>query len=116
MKLRPAQLFDFWPQVFDGSGPVYQRFMYPTGNGESKVEVNIWVSTEKRAKMSGLPGSLAKKTPASTDLISVSMPIFCQPSLTIACSFWRSELMEVWKTTFIRTPAGVTRMPSPPRL
>src|SRR5438093_187859 len=41
--------------------------------------------------LSTLPGSPPKYTPASTCLSSVSMPIFCQPSLTSACSFWRLE-------------------------
>jgi hypothetical protein len=45
--------------------------------------------------VSGLPGSAEKKTLASTDFSSVSMPICCQPALTMSCSFWRSELTVV---------------------
>ena len=46
--------------------------------------------------MSGLAGSEEKKTEATTDLISISMPALAHACLTICWVFWRGALVEVW--------------------
>ena len=64
--------------------------------------------------MSGLATSEEKKTDATTDFSSISIPALAAACLTIACSFCRSGLIEVWSTIFSRLPS-LARMPSAPR-
>ena len=70
--------------------------MLPAGSCEPNIHVNICMSAQNFPKVSGLPTSDEKKTDAATDFNSRSMPAFCAACLTIACSFWRVALMEVW--------------------
>ena len=62
--------------------------MYAAGNGEANGTRNICASAGKRTTALGLSAD-AKNVAGSTARISVSTPIFCQPSLTTAWTFCR---------------------------
>src|SRR5262245_49880040 len=63
--------------------------------------------------MSGFATSEEKKTDATTDLISMSMPARWAACLTMAWVFWRGWLIEVWYTNFSFLPS-FARIPSDP--
>ena len=57
-----------------------------------------------------------RRTPTpSRAFSSSSMPAFAHACLTMACTFWRTELIEVWNTQLAACLPSFARTPSAPR-
>src|SRR6201996_3074110 len=88
--------------------------MKRSGSVPARVLRNISMSAKNLPYVSGLVRSDEKNTEACPVFSSSSMPALPHACLTMACTFWRTELIEVWKTSFRRLPS-LARTPSPPR-
>ena len=84
-------MFAFWQT----SAEMYWS-MKRSASGAVMVVVYICMSAQNFGYVSGLATSDEKNTDAVTDFSSRSTPAFWQDCLTIACSFWRVPLMDVW--------------------